>query len=745
MTESTSVVKAKVLDGFENANAVSVSRLLSNQHQHQEQPLNVRTRIAGSISTDESKFQAGVEADNAEQTQQQKHPQGEPPHPIKMKILVGVGVISQESYLMLNHTWGQPNNTYTEDYAEGEGANKEQQRLPFTIDFVTFISKQEMIQRQPHGALENANATTLTSTRDAEVEDYDWYLRCPSTAYVHVPQLYAHLESISMTSITTQQQDKEQAQEQPVLYLGWEGGEPQYADIYDHCQVWNRATAQVLVEKCRDIGVGKGSSNSALLDHCLATHGVPLTLLPPLPASAQTLLEFGGGRCADQNNQKQQMQILASASTPTSSLSSSSSWMFPDALPGRAPRTLGMVLSKEYPHAFSSIVGRGAGAGASSDADASALALTAVDCTCTLSPAHQLLTICGDFIEEDACRRDLQEQGMGSEEAVAKLFLPPCALADINVGVGNNHKVNAISVVDVPTSGLPAYVISLDRPAAEHRLHTYMPSSSVFPRAHQHVVDGIRLKDNGSEGYRQSMTKALMEGLASPSNHAVIAVFDDDFRVSKEFKATWKTLTQTWTWKTSNTETGTGSSSSSSSSSNTCYHDTLSQGGVLLLGTSVWSDTWFDFLDHHPDEPYLHDSDSWSHSNSSGNGTTDAMCYDVHAYVKGSYATLFSRHAAEQALIWLELTRPYSRPFDWIWGDFVELGILPVRAVLHNMFVADVEHTSVVNPNRDAFRAAFGRHKAQRWGPVDAYVPPSGVYGQSANSTDGTGTNMADH
>lgn len=272
-------------------------------------------------------------------------------------------------------------------------------------------------------------------------------------------------------------------------------------------------------------------------------------------------------------------------------------------------------------------------------------------------------------------------------------MLPSCPPHPILVPVAEPNATNAANATSatnattttataihqtVQTTDIVAYSMSFDLNRTQERLDKYLPK----PMFKGTAIPAIRFTP-GAIGYRMSMKEVLTKGLTE-TNSSLIAVFDDDFRVSKHFASRWAQLTTNPT---------------------TCYHDTLANGGVFVMGFSGKTPTLRQEMRDCAGE--------MTHDN--------GLCIDASQWSMGSFANIFSRPAAEFALQWLEKTYD-ERPFDWLWQDLVLLGY-PVRGPLSPIFTADCAGTSSVSGKKVSVQK---RHQLHMWGPVMDFLPPPG-------------------
>jgi hypothetical protein len=284
------------------------------------------------------------------------------------------------------------------------------------------------------------------------------------------------------------------------------------------------------------------------------------------------------------------------------------------------------------------------------------------NCTCHGSPISHEMQICGNAPWK------LRDCGI----------LPRCPYSILDDDEGQSDLVAMRNIL--------SYIITLDVESTKKRIDEFLPSSVFRGQAMQ----GIRAK-LGIAGYRKSVHKALLMGLGK-KDASLIALFDYDFRVSKYFEETWTLMTEP---------------------TSTCYHHTLSNGGFFLLRTTVQTENYWRHILTHPRQ-YLYGS------------TEISRCTDGSPFMRGSFATIFSRKGAELAVKWLERT-PDDRPFDWFWMDFMEeLGYPVLRGAIYPLFVADVNKTSGVDPTRHRMGTVqdmYTRHILHRWGNVSGYLP----------------------
>ena len=468
----------------------------------------------------------------------------------------------------------------------------------------------------------------ISNTTKDDNDGFDWFIRCPSNAYLRIDRLQPFLHTLRHNNTP--------------IFMGWKNphaeDEP-YFHAMRRCILWNRATANL---------IGPAMSKCSLSDYGISRH------------------DHAFGECLDQQYQVPLTFLpqVRQYNSPCDILNTHEQWMYPHLFRETFRRsTLTQWLALENPHVFQS----------------------PTNCTCTMSKIAYAVQQCGaqrvfGFLKSS--------DGRSKKRVPCSPATPTCSVDVIK----DEQKIPLLA----KTNDIPAYSISLEPNSTQQRVDRFLPSSVFRGQA----MEGIRVPGNGIEGYRRSMAKALRMGLEQ-TNSSVICVLDDDFRVYKQFEDRWRRLIK----------------------SNACYHNTLLLGGALLLGVTIWDSGYWRKVEKKRHK-YIHDD----------------LCIDAHQFLRGSFAVIYSRKAAEMALEWIRYT-PSDRPFDWFWMDYVDLGH-PVRGVVDPLLVADVEHTSLVDPNRAPQSKRWQkarqqrirrvdpnyRHQLHRWGNVDDYVPPSGSF-----------------
>ena len=221
----------------------------------------------------------------------------------------------------------------------------------------------------------------------------------------------------------------------------------------------------------------------------------------------------------------------------------------------------------------------------------------------------------------------------------------------------------------IPMS-IKSYVLSL------HDISFEMPQPFTPTRFIAQRGDSVGELHAGEDGYRKSMRSLLEKGIAS--GEPIFAHFDDDYRFHLNFTERWKSTIE----------------------SQLCYHDTLSRGGVLLLGATLWR----------AGQRYF----------SKSFRSNDALCMDSHRYLFGSFAEIYTVESAKRIIEWLDYGP--AKPYDHVWGDIVQLGV-PVRAMWPPLVVMDVDHKSSVDAKRRSM-SVENRHKLHKWGNYADYSKP---------------------
>ena len=523
---------------------------------------------------------------------------------------------------------------------------------------------------------------------------FDWYLRCPSSAFVgmnrlqRVLQMRYPLGTSKPVYVGFQHQDGHKRKR-----YGNTTASTQWSSSFDgdtYCQLWNDAAVGLMQDlspvRCEEPEgpettnrinrpVTSTRTHAERLQECLSVKTIDSS-----PTTTPLEYAMPGRLRADSNNQPPPIQPISMkllkapkrCGTPCEIQKHHDQWMFPRLFSKQFLRSsISQWLALVYPKTF----------------------IPQDRCSCTPSPIAHRIQRCGVRLYST----------MRWKECAAKL--PICAVLPSSHTTSNYHNGNndndnyslfhIIQRQSEEDASIPAYIISLSTPVARSRVETYLPK----PTFDGHVVEGFWGLASGVSGYRESMAKALrtgLSGLKPVSNTTsraattdLIAVFDDDFRVSKTFQEDWKRLV----------------------ASDECFHDTIANNGVFMLGTTIWAEDYWANVDAFP-EKHLRDN---------------GLCLDGTQYLRGSFASLFTRRAAEIAIEWIKATPP-SRPFDWFWMDLLDLGF-PVRGAVKPLIVADVEHASTVDVRRTSSHTradvAF-RHERHRWGDVDGYLPASG-------------------
>ena len=481
---------------------------------------------------------------------------------------------------------------------------------------------------------------------------FDWFVRCPSSVYVHPDRLRDYLDRYHSGNAN--------AVSIPV-YLGFNDTvDPDKAATY--CRVWNAEAARRIQSfeldptttdaVCNHPKVND-YSDPTYFEKCFLRReptprglvNVSFGLLPVPPSRSATPCGLGPS-----NLSKDQ-------------------WMFPELFQANFMRaSISHWLALTSPERF----------------------MPKNRCSCTHNKIAHRIDLCGhsNFYKNKNSRKQCYRTLKG------------CPV--LNRNNTNTTETSHLAWPSLPTSNIPTYVISIFPNATQERIDRYVPQPVLDGR----LLHGVWIRGDGINAYRQSMAKALGAGLETGAK--VLAVLDEDFRVSKTFSKQWAELV----------------------ASDSCYTDTLANDGVFLLGSTVWDEKFWVDTTAYPQD-YLRGGVGGGNNNSNSskriNSTGDPICFDGMQSTRGSYASLFSRKAAAVALDWIEATPP-TRAFDMLWMDLIGLGF-PVRAALRPLIVPDVEHNSTVSDGRAAnarYADPVFRHGRHRWGPVDAYVPASG-------------------
>jgi GR25 family glycosyltransferase involved in LPS biosynthesis len=131
------------------------------------------------------------------------------------------------------------------------------------------------------------------------------------------------------------------------------------------------------------------------------------------------------------------------------------------------------------------------------------------------------------------------------------------------------------------------------------------------------------------------------------------------------------------------------------------YMWTAKQGGVLLLGSTMWLKGFS-----------LVDQERKAVRKLQG---SEPQCFN-HVYGNlGSFAWIAHRAAFQSIIDFVEQS---SDPFDWVWNDLASAGFI-VRAAYPALAIADITHASTVNDQRDKDSEAHSdiakRYKRHRW------------------------------
>ena len=136
------------------------------------------------------------------------------------------------------------------------------------------------------------------------------------------------------------------------------------------------------------------------------------------------------------------------------------------------------------------------------------------------------------------------------------------------------------------------------------------------------------------------------------------------------------------------------------------------QGGVLMLGASVWLNGSYPLRG-----PWM---SGWNVIDEDLRRTAESLarvvhhgptCFNVPSKVMGSFAVLYHRDVFRPIIDWIDHS---SRPFDHVFEALADLGII-VRAAYPSLVVQDLQHESSVDPSRKGQQDMTVRSRAHRW------------------------------
>jgi hypothetical protein len=145
-----------------------------------------------------------------------------------------------------------------------------------------------------------------------------------------------------------------------------------------------------------------------------------------------------------------------------------------------------------------------------------------------------------------------------------------------------------------------------------------------------------------------------------------------------------------------------------------------SNGGLLLLGATVWLDEPDDPLDDTLDVPFggWPSIDQDLQARRQEYPESSIKCFNVQLCTLGSFAVIYHRHSFQFVIDFL--TQPLQKPFDHIYPFLVSKDII-VRAAHPYLTAADVSHASSVDSSRS--NDVFLRLQRHRWDP-EAFCHP---------------------
>ncbi|GMH56267.1 hypothetical protein TrRE_jg7725 [Triparma retinervis] len=129
---------------------------------------------------------------------------------------------------------------------------------------------------------------------------------------------------------------------------------------------------------------------------------------------------------------------------------------------------------------------------------------------------------------------------------------------------------------------------------------------------------------------------------------------------------------------------------------------TEEKGGALQLGATVWNEAAWELLD----------ADMLAAKRASGR-RGNAMCFNSHHKVSGSFAVIFHRNTFQELLDWLD--HGPIQPFDWVFGWLGKKGYV-TRVAYPFVVIPDLTVESDADNNRgDLQHDMEARVKVHRW------------------------------
>lgn len=227
-------------------------------------------------------------------------------------------------------------------------------------------------------------------------------------------------------------------------------------------------------------------------------------------------------------------------------------------------------------------------------------------------------------------------------------------------------------------SDIPVFVLNLQEHMHKFRTVRKRFMDAGFRGVHRFsAVDGI--KENikpvgklkpGELGYRESMRRLILT--AKHASLERFIVLDDDAAPHIQFREKFSELID---------DARCGG-----------YMMTSEQGGVMLLGTSVWGNGSYPKM---LTSPY---SGGWNIIEADiRNASYPTMCFNVCGRTLGSFAVFLHQSVYDPILEWLASNE--AKPYDWVWAHLADSGFI-VRAAYPNLAVADTQGRSQVDPQR---------------------------------------------
>lgn len=205
----------------------------------------------------------------------------------------------------------------------------------------------------------------------------------------------------------------------------------------------------------------------------------------------------------------------------------------------------------------------------------------------------------------------------------------------------------------------------------------------------------------GERGYRMSMLN-LFTHLMSVNFIGSIIVLDDDvyFRCD---------LIDRMTTLLSNPRCGGH------------VYSNVATGGVLLLGSTIWSNGTFPKRGNYVAGWRLTDADlEWAKQR---DNTSQPLCFNAHRKSVGSFAVIYHFSVFPEIVKWLNNHQTQLKPYDHIFSDISKAGHV-VRVAYPPIAIPEVRHKSMVDPHRKKQNNMTLRLKLHRWGKMASYCDP---------------------